>query len=444
MESTFIRSRTLELIWREYLACGLFHMCRQLIVNNLLQHPPTFLRNGKVFDVGHEFRDTYETHWKSFIKDVIDQIIALGFATVEIAKDSAKRKYPKCVHPSLFSVRYDYDTREFTVLNKEATVYGGYGYNPTHGQLTSLAQKVLPKLRYLRALRESCQMMERQKEDPCYYAETDLYKLDTTQVASYIDYDDPNDGYAPGPAAAGAAAAGAAPAAAAGFPDGYTEDYIAQQDKLREIRTQRQVKLFQDQQELYDQSLSWSARKKRGLKNVIPMPVGQKLVKVPLPTGRPDIVQLHKVIQEEVCSTLGVPRSLMIGDSMYRSDTAGVEELFRHTLLWWKSTVEDICTDLYQRLYFDATKVKISKNIYSAKKRYRIEFNIQLSPFLDLEHLTFMYKSGIITWKHYSTAVLQNAHMPIDILPEPEPEEEEASVPKKRQRISRQRLEDGT
>ena len=431
MESTYVRSRTLELTWREYLSDGIFHMCRQLIVHHLLQHPPVFLRNGRSYDVGHEFRDSYETHWKTFIKEIIDQILALGFATVEIAEDNANRKYPKCVHPSLFSVRYDYDTREFTVLNKEAVVYGGYGFNPTHGHLTSLAMKVMPKLRYLRTLRESCMMMEKQKEDPAYYAETDLYKPESAQVASYIDYDDPDeDANGPVDLTRGAT--------------GLTSEQLAEQDKLREIRTQRQVKLFQDQQEMYDQSLSWTARKKKGLKNVIPMPIGQKLVKVPLPTGRPDIVQLHKVIQEEVCSTLGVPRSLMIGDSMYRSDTAGVEELFRHTLLWWKATVQDVCTDVYQRLYFDADKVKISKNIYSAKKRYRIEFNIQLSPFVDLEQLTFMYKAGVITWEHYSTAVLQTAHMPVVILPEPEQEEEEAQVPKKRQRLSRQRLEDGT
>ena len=56
-----------------------------------------------------------------------------------------------------------------------------------------------------------------------------------------------------------------------------------------------------------------------------------------------------------------------------------------------------------------------------------------------------MYKSGIISWEKYSTAVLQLAHMPVDILPEPVAEERDMpEVPKKRQRISRQRLEDGT
>ena len=52
--------------------------------------------NGKKFDVGHEFRDTYNTYWKAFIKDVIDQIIALGFVTVEIAKDTPERLERRC------------------------------------------------------------------------------------------------------------------------------------------------------------------------------------------------------------------------------------------------------------------------------------------------------------------------------------------------------------
>lgn len=419
METTYIRSDMLSAVWDEYLSVGLFHMCRQLIVSHLLQHPPVFMRNNKPIDVGYEFRDTYHTYWKTLIKDIVDQIIAMGFATVEIVEDAAKRKYPRCVHPNLFAVQYNYATGEFNVLHREAFVYGGYGYDPYKGRIKSLATKVLPKLRFLRTLRESSRTMERHKERPCYYAETDLYKPDSTRVASYIDYDDE------------------------GLQN--QEEWRREQDKEREIRTERQVKLFEDQQRLYDEAMGHSARKVQGLKNVIPMPVGQKLVKVPLPTGRPDIVQLHKVIQEEVCSTLGVPRSLMIGDSMYRSDTAGVEALFRHTMMWWKSTVQDICTDLYQRLYFDPSKAKVSKNIYAAKKRYQIELNIQLSPFIDLEQLTFMYKSGIISWEKYSTAVLQLAHMPVNILPEPVAEERDMpEVPKKRQRISRQRLEDGT
>ena len=420
----------MERIWHEYLTVGIFHMCSQLIVNHLLQHHPLFLRNDKQIDVGHEFRDTYNTYWKTFIKDCIDQIFALGFVTVELVSDNANRTYPKCVHPSLFSIQYDYNTKEYRVMNKEAFVYGGYGYDPVKGRIMSLAVKVLPKLRYLRSLRESSRMMELQKEQPCYYAETDLYKPEQTGVASYIDYDDLDYNQY--------------------MPDNENQEQDEQIrnaiDKEREVRSRRQVELFEEQQRIYDESREHSARKKRGLKNVIPMPIGQKLVKVPLPTGRPDIVQLHKVIQEEVCSTLGVPRSLMIGDSMYRSDTAGVEELFRHTLLWWKATIQDICTDIYQQLYFDASKVKVAKNIYSAKKRYRVELNIQLSPFIDLDQLTFMYRSGIITWEDYSRAVLQKTHMPVKILPEPvqEAQRDQPEVPKKRQRISRQRLEDGT
>ena len=165
----------------------------------------------------------------------------------------------------------------------------------------------------------------------------------------------------------------------------------------------------------------------------------QKLVKTSDYTGRADIVQIHKVTQEEICSTLGVPRSLLIGDSMYRSDTEGVQELFRQTIMWWQSKIEMIETDLYQTIYFDSNKVKLSKNIYAAKQRYQIKIHFPLSPFASTEELTFLYKAGVISWERYSTGVLRNASLPVEILPEPEEPLEEQPV-RKRQRVAKSKL----
>jgi hypothetical protein len=177
-----------------------------------------------------------------------------------------------------------------------------------------------------------------------------------------------------------------------------------------------------------------NARASRGLDNIMQPPMGQKLIKTEDYTGRADIVQIHKVTQEEICSTLGVPRSLLIGDSMYRSDTEGVQELFRQTILWWQAKMEMIETELYQAIYFDSSKVKISKNIYAAKQRYQVKVHFPLSPFASTEELTFLYKAGVITWQRFSTGVLRNASLPVEVLEEPQaPMEEE--MPKKRQRV---------
>ena len=407
---TFVRNETLMTMWHNYHTDGLFHMCKQLIADHLLVNGVQFVKNKRKVDIGYEFRDTFETYWTVFTKDAIDHLMAFGFVAVEFKTDEAKRKYPCTVHPSRMRIRYNYETREYEAMGKDAIVYGNFGFDPINGHLTSLASKVMPKLKYLSRLRQSCAFMEDRKVDPMYFAEITegLSEREGVHFGFYADED------------------------TAGANDA---------DHKRFRRNQHELSVLRDQQQLYDEQMD-NVRASRSLKNVIQLPHGQKLVKPMEYTGRPDIVQIHKVTQEEVCSTLGVPRSLLIGDSMYRSDTEGVQELFRQTIMWWQSKLEMIETDLYQRIYFDASKVKLSKNIYAAKQRYQIKIHFPLSPFASTEELTFLYKAGVITWERYSTGVLQNASLPVEILPEPEetPEAIENVNPRKRQRQAKSTL----
>lgn len=394
---TFIGARKMLNMWQNFASDGLFQMCRQLIVDHLLLNPVEFVKNKRAFDVGHEFRDTFDTYWKPFTKDAVDQLLAFGFVVVEIMEDDAKRKYPRTVHPSLVNIAFNYETREYEINDRDAVVYGGFGFDPLEGRFTSLAAKVMPKLRFLRSLRDACSHMEHQKRDPCYFSEVqDL----PTERREGIDF----EFYA-------------------------NEDDVEDQTNSLFNRNKAQVDLLKRQQELFDEQVG-TARAARGLKNVIQMPSGHKLISPPIHSGRNDLVQIHKVVQEEVCSTLGVPRSLLIGDSMYRSDTEGVQELFRHTIMWWQSKIQQIETDLYQVIYFDPGSVKLTKNIYAAKQRYQVHIHFPLSPFATTEELTFLYQSGVITWQRFSTGVLRNASLPIEILEEPQtPEEPAQSAP---------------
>ena len=401
---TFITSHQLLIMWRNYMSDGLFHMCKQLITDHLLLNHVEFVKNKRTIDPGHEIRDAFETHWIPFTKDAIDQLFAFGFVVVEIVEDEAKRKYPRTVHPSLINIEYDYETREYDMPSRDVIIFGGFGFEPVQGTLTSLAAKVMPKLKFLSRLRDSCAFMEDKKVDPCYFTET----IPTNQEQQA----------------------------------GINFDYYADANKVeknagsRFKRNEMEVDLLKQQQQLYDEQMG-NARTSRGLDNIMQLPMGQKLIKTEDYTGRADIVQIHKVTQEEICSTLGVPRSLLIGDSMYRSDTEGVQELFRQTILWWQAEMEMIETELYQAIYFDSSKVKISKNIYAAKQRYQVKVHFPLSPFASTEELTFLYKAGVITWQRFSTGVLRNASLPVEVLEEPQaPLEEE--MPKKRQRVHSQ------
>jgi len=398
---TFITSHQLLIMWRNYMSDGLFHMCKQLITDHLLLNRVEFVKNKRTVDPGHEIRDAFETHWIPFTKDAIDQLFAFGFVVVEIVEDEAKRKYPRTVHPSLINIEYDYETREYDMPSRDVIIFGGFGFEPVQGTLTSLAAKVMPKLKFLSRLRDSCAFMEDKKVDPCYFTET----IPTNQEQQ------------------------------AGIEFGFYADAnkVEKRAGSRFNRNEMEVDLLKQQQQLYDEQMN-NARASRGLDNIMQLPMGQKLIKTEDYTGRADIVQIHKVTQEEICSTLGVPRSLLIGDSMYRSDTEGVQELFRQTILWWQAKMEMIETELYQAIYFDSSKVKISKNIYAAKQRYQVKVHFPLSPFASTEELTFLYKAGVITWQRFSTGVLRNASLPVEVLEEPQaPLEEE--MPKKRQRV---------
>jgi hypothetical protein len=398
---TFITSHQLLIMWRNYMSDGLFHMCKQLITDHLLLNHVEFVKNKRTIDPGHEIRDAFNTHWIPFTKDAIDQLFAFGFVVVEIVEDEAKRKYPRTVHPSLINIEYDYETREYDMPSRDVIIFGGFGFEPVQGTLTSLAAKVMPKLKFLSRLRDSCAFMEDKKVDPCYFTET----IPTNQEQQ------------------------------AGIEFGFYADAnkVEKRAGSRFNRNEMEVDLLKQQQQLYDEQMN-NARASRGLDNIMQLPMGQKLIKTEDYTGRADIVQIHKVTQEEICSTLGVPRSLLIGDSMYRSDTEGVQELFRQTILWWQAKMEMIETELYQAIYFDSSKVKISKNIYAAKQRYQVKVHFPLSPFASTEELTFLYKAGVITWQRFSTGVLRNASLPVEVLEEPQaPMEEE--MPKKRQRV---------
>ena len=150
----------------------------------------------------------------------------------------------------------------------------------------------------------------------------------------------------------------------------------------------------------------------KNLRNITQLPNGQHVVPTAQNTGRQDITQIHKILQEEICSGMGVPRSLMIGDSLFKSDTEGVTDTFKHTILFWKKTLSYMCTDLYQKLYVDIKKLKVYKNVYASKVKHQILVVFPVHPYISFEELDYLYKNGVIGWEIYSKHCLQNTSIP--------------------------------
>ena len=105
-------------------------------------------------------------------------------------------------------------------------------------------------------------------------------------------------------------------------------------------------------------------------------------------------------------------KSLMIGDSLYKSDIEGVTDSFKHTILGWKKTLGAMCTDLYQKAYVDTKKLKVYKNVYASKIKHQIKVIFPVHPYVSSDELDYLYKNGVIGWDIYSKHCLQNTSIP--------------------------------
>jgi len=177
-------------------------------------------------------------------------------------------------------------------------------------------------------------------------------------------------------------------------------------------RSKANVEILLKQQELYNQYRGQYSKQVQTLESITQLPNGLHVVPTAQNTGRQDLTQTHKIIQEEICSGMGVPRSLMIGDSLYKGDIEGVTDSFKHTILNWKNALSFMCTDLYQKAYVNLNSLKVGKNIFLAKKRQQIRVVFPVHPYISVEELDYLYTRGIIPWEVYSKHALQNTSIP--------------------------------
>ncbi len=189
-------------------------------------------------------------------------------------------------------------------------------------------------------------------------------------------------------------------------------------------RNQSAVEMLNTQKDLYEQYLNpkHAAKAKASLENVTQLPSGHVIKQATSNTGRNDIVNLHKLMQEEICASFGVPRSMMFADgSGNRShDTVGTHQTFMHTLLWWKRKLSSVLSDTYNAIHADNITNTISitntDNLDELKKKYKMNIFFPVTPFVDNDQLRKLYGQGFISWKAYGEYALRNISLPLEDL----------------------------
>lgn len=387
-------------------------MCRQMIANQLLNNGVKFCQgdchsNRVMFHKQDE--DNTEDRWCPFAADVIDSVMCNGFVVVHMGKE-----YPTVLRLETYWLKVGIKDNEleFFVYEKGAAekpmsntvVFHHFGFDVTpDGSINSLVSRVLPRLQFLKKMRQSAMYMEIQRSEPKYFSE--VKDSGNNQAAREgVDF------------------------------DFYADANAAEtSDDMKFQRNKTAISMLSAQRDLYEGYLhaSHAAKASAALENVTQLPMGHSVKNSQTSTGRGDLVNIHKIMQEEICATFGVPRSMMFSDSSSKTstDTVGTHMTFQNTLLWWKKKLSVVLSETYNSLnsekIVEKIDIKREHDIDELKRKYKVNVYFPVTPFVTNDELRKLYEQGVISWKSYGEYALRNISLPIDDLQPKPPEVDE-------------------
>lgn len=421
-----INLHDLEHVWNCFHQSPIIHMCSHLITSQLLNNGIRFCEGScrdNVIDMDAQKEMLVEEKWVPFCSDLIESILAYGFAVVHVGEfPSVLKLGTYWLKVEILETGYDWKVYKRASADEEMeNTYVFSIYEPlTDGTLNSPVFKIIPRLLFLRRLRETAVTMETIRANPVVYSE--IKESGNSEANIQADLGTFAD------------------ASAAETDNSY-----------KFVRNRQEMALLNQQKDLYDQYMGRrrTSAVQRSLNGVVPLPIGHSVKAPPMNTGRTDLSNLHKVIEEEVCATLGVPRSMIISDSggglNGSTNTESTHETFMHSLIWWKKKIGIVLSEIYNMIYYEELKVKIKgeSDVYEAKKKHSVNVYFPVTPFVKNETLRQLYEQGVISWHKYAMYALMNVSLPIDDMEDNPPEidvllfekpKEETAPPAKRQK----------
>ena len=394
-----INMEQMEVISRSFYQSPLVQMCRSMIHNQLLNNGIKFCQNNCDMKLDINMSDEIEYQWVPFCADLIDSVMCHGFAVVQFNKKkvSVMKLGTYWLKIGIKNNDYEFYVHEINSaekLIKNAFVFNHFGYNPLlNGTIMSPMSRVLPRLQFLKHLRQTTLSMEYQRSNPQYFSE--VKDVNNRQMSEGIDYD-------------------------------FYADANASEtsDDMKFKRNRQALQMFHAQKDLYESYLNpqHAMKSKANLESVTQLPAGQSIKPVSQNTGRNDLVNLHRLMQEEICASFGVPRSMMFADgaSNRSQDTVGTHQTFMHTLLWWKRKLSVVLSDAYNALHAhtitENIQIKNTDNIEELKMKYKVKVFFPVTPFVSNDELRKLYEQGVISWTSYGEYALRNISLPLEDL----------------------------
>lgn len=319
----------LERVFFQNTTCG---ACTNVLSHYLLpERKLQFIGQKKEINISESDADM----WDVFASDVFRQMLCFGFVMFTI--DDVRCLSLKEVN----MLQFDPVTKEIFAVNnplqkkqKQVYIVNAFGTSPLYdGTITSVMAKVAPEIEFLQALHRHALTIETQKINPDVYCETVNRVPLKKEIRHYDDFRFNESGVNYD--------AGTAPDRTSHFQYSLKEkkavmnEYELQQNVLN--RMQRDV----DDEQRNDAYNIERLRKrlKTPKQNFHALPPDVRINKVFSTTARQDLVQISRMIEQKICAVMGVPRSMLINDSVARADTEATHDCFRVTLKRYRKNV---------------------------------------------------------------------------------------------------------
>ncbi len=383
-------------------------MCRNLLVNKCMENGIQICSKKKdCVDVQMSEGEITEV-WIPFAKDLMDVIMCLGVAPIRFkVVDKKMIPYvPKAGSYHLQIVTSNEGLVTYTLhdmqspANLEAApnsiVLHGFGYDPrSDGSLCSIMKVLEPTMRFMSSLSDCAMRAEELRCNPPIIVEK---KEVSSEVKEGVDFDF--------------------------FLD---SDALKSNISSQYQRDEKSIQRLKHQQRLFSNAIMGndSEQKKKlegAMNNLIPLPTSFKVGTTIEPSARNDYTQIMRSCAENICSLMGVPRSLLISDNVVRGDIEGSHESFKTACLVWKGIISKVLTLVYRHVF---TEKEVARLANIAKKRKIKDISsmddditqviVPVTPYISNSELKELYLLNIIDWMTYKRYVLRNCSLPIDL-----------------------------
>lgn len=402
-----------------------------LITSDLTSGDILFMWGQEVQTVSNDFKKTVNRYWKSFVRDAVKAIMAIGLLPMYIGQlDNGEYvpivpsngSYRIYVLPEIggtqryllswLNINNNPSYPSLSWVDTRAIVLGGWGYDPTaEGKLCCPISSILTSVHFITNLRMCATVAEKQNSDPTMVVTQPKEDVEMEpEVGQFIDCNPVVEEEC----------------------DKYTrwQENVEIRHELVDKKVQSRVR--EELSQYYNSQTTVEEKSDTTMNpyNYYDLNPGEGVANRQLPRPRGDLVSLDKLIDDRIGRILGVPTELFSPSSSVRANAELSLTIYQKTITKWSSIISTILTDyVYDPICKqddNAFKQSLISESYTEKddsdflsqscNSLTMTVIVSTTHLLSNEDVEYARNRGIINWKTYLRIWASRLRVPIHVL----------------------------